>query len=136
MQCHSLAFYKDMEEIDLFGKSEDKHDVQVGLSLDDQSGLRVVDAKFLDEHQFTWELFNGYDSLRVLTYSASVGAIVRMLDKYSFANFECVFGYEGVLRDIKDVLSFQKVVVGNTRAAIMGLKDDRHIHILEKVHSR
>ena len=135
MQCHSLAFYIDMEEIDLFGKSEDKHDVQVGLSLDDQSGLRVVDAKFLDEHQFTWELFNGYDSLRVLTYSASVGAIVRMLDKYSFANFECVFGYEGVLRDIKDVLSFQKVVVGNTRAAIMGLKDDRHIHILEKVHS-
>jgi len=123
-----------MEEINLFGKSEDKRDVQVGLSLDDQSGLRVVDAKFLDEHQFTWELFNGYDSLRVLTYSASVGAIVRMLDKYSFANFECVFGYEGVLRDIKDVLSFQKVVVGNTRAAIMGLKDDRHIHILEKVH--
>ena len=134
MQCHSLAFYKDMEKIDLFGKSEDKRDVQVGLSLDDQSGLRVVDAKFLDEHQFTWELFNGYDNLRVLTYSASVGAIVRMLDKYSFANFECVFGYEGVLRDIKDVLSFQKVVVGSTRAAIMGLKDDRHIHILEKVH--
>ena len=81
-------------------------------------------AKFLDEQKFTWDLFKGYDNLRVLTYSASVAAIVRMLDKYSFDSFECVFGYEGVLRDIKDMLSFQKVVIGNTRAAIMGLKDD------------
>ncbi len=46
-----------------------------------------------------------------------------------------MIGYQGVLRDIKDILSFQKVVVGDTRAAIMGLKDDRHIHILEKVHA-
>jgi phosphatidylserine/phosphatidylglycerophosphate/cardiolipin synthase-like enzyme len=58
-----------------------------------------------------------------------------MLDKYSFTSFECMFGYQGVLRDIKDILSFQKVVVGDTRAAIMGLKDDRHVHILEKVHA-
>ena len=27
------------------------------------------------------------------------------------------------------------MVVGDTRAAIMGLKDDRHVHILEKVHA-
>jgi hypothetical protein len=124
-----------MEKIDLFGNSKDKNDVQVGLGLDDLGGLRVVDAKFLDEHQFSWDLFSGFDSLKVLTYSASVNAIVRMLDKYSYNKFECVFGYEGVLRDIKDVLSFQKVVIGNTRAAIMGLKDERHIHILEKVNS-
>ena len=124
-----------MERTDLFGNSEDKNDVQVGLGLDDLGGLRVVDAKFLNEHQFSWDLFSGFDSLKVLTYSASVNAIVRMVDKYSYNKFECVFGYEGVLRDIKDVLSFQKVVIGNTRAAIMGLKDERHIHILEKVNS-
>ena len=124
-----------MERTDLFGNSEDKNDVQVGLGLDDLGGLRVVDAKFLNEHQFSWDLFSGFDSLKVLTYSASVNAIVRMLDKYSYNKFECVFGYEGVLRDIKDVLSFQKVVIGSTRAAIMGLKDERHIHILEKVNS-
>ncbi|MBI2836631.1 MAG: NgoFVII family restriction endonuclease [Chloroflexi bacterium] len=119
---------------DLFNESGDKNDIQAGLGLDDHGGLRVVDAKFLKEQQFSWELFNGYDSLRILTYSASVNAIIRMLDKYSFANFECMFGYEGVLRDIKDILSFQKVVISNTRAAIMGLRDDRHIHILERVH--
>jgi phosphatidylserine/phosphatidylglycerophosphate/cardiolipin synthase-like enzyme len=58
-----------------------------------------------------------------------------MLDKYSFTSFECVFGYEGVLRDIKDIVAFQQVVLGDTRAAIMGLRDERHIHILEKVHA-
>ena len=115
---------------DLFGESDDLQEVQSGFGLDDGTGLRVVNAKFLDEQMFGWDLFDGYDSLRVLTYSASVRTIIRMLDKYSFTSFECMFGYQGVLRDIKDILSFQKVVVGDTRAAIMGLKDDRHIHIL------
>ena len=105
------------------------------LKLDDGSGLRVVNARFVSERQFDWSLFEGYDQLRVLTYSASVNAIVRMLDNYSFNTFECVFGYEGTLRDIKNILAFQKVVVGDTRAAIMGLKDDRHVHILKKVHA-
>ena len=82
-----------MERTDLFGNSEDKNDVQGGLGLDDLGGLRVVDAKFLNEHQFSWDLFSGFDSLKVLTYSASVNAIVRMLDKYSYNKFECVFGY-------------------------------------------
>lgn len=125
-----------MQDNGLFGETSNKPEVQSGLGLDDGAGLRVVSAKFLNEEKFNWELFDGYDTLRILTYSASVNAIVRMLDKYSFSHFECVFGYEGVLRDIKNILAFQKVVIGDTRAAIMGLKDDRHIHILEKVHAR
>ncbi len=118
-----------------FGESGENHEIQSGLSLDDGSGLRVVSARFLNERKFDWDLFSGYDTLRVLTYSASINAIVRMLDKYSFNDFECIFGYEGTLRDLKDVLAYQKVVVGNTRAAIMGLKDERHAHVLEKVHA-
>ena len=43
------------------------------------------------------------------------------------------FWFPGCLRDIKDILSFQKVVVGDTRAAILGLKDERHLNILGKV---
>ena len=111
------------------------HEVQTGLGLDDGAGLRVVSARFLNEQKFEWALFDGYDSLRVLTYTASISAIVRMLDKYWYTHFECVFGYEGALREMKDILAFQKVVVGDTRAAIMGLKDERHVHILEKVHA-
>ena len=124
-----------MQANGLFGESGEAKETQSGLGLDDGAGLRVVDARFLNEQKFNWDLFKGYESLRVLTYSASIDAIVRMLDKYSFSNFECLFGYQGVLRDLKDILAFQKVVVGDTRIAIMGLKDDRHKHVLEVVHS-
>ena len=95
----------------------------------------MVRASFVEEQKFDWDLFQGYDTLRVLTYSASVNAIIRMLDQYSFDSFECVFGCESTLREIKTILAFQQIVIGDTRAAIMGLKDDRHLRILERVHS-
>ena len=110
-------------------------EIQPNFALDNGTGLRVVRARFLDEQKFEWDLFEGYEKLRVLTYSASVNAIVRMLDNYSFDSFECVFGCENTLRDIKTILAFQQVVVGDTRAAIMGLSDDRHKQILGSVHS-
>ena len=110
-------------------------DNQSAFKLDDGTGLRVVRANFEGESKFSWDLFEGYDCLRVLTYSASTSAIIRMLDSFSFETFECVFGYEGTLREIRSILAFQKVVVGDARAAIMGLKDDRHVRILEKVHA-
>ena len=108
---------------------------QVGFSLDDGTGLRVVNARFLSERKFDWDLFRGYDRIRVLTYSASIPAIVKMLDDFDFAEFECVFGCEGTLRDIKDILAFQQVAVGDTRAAIMGLSDERHGYVLGKVRA-
>ena len=108
---------------------------QSTFSLDDGTGLRVVRATFVDEQKFSWDLFQGFDRLRVLTYSASVNAIIRMLDQYSFDSFECVFGCESTLREIKTILAFQQVVVGDTRAAIMGLNDERHLRILERIHA-
>lgn len=108
---------------------------QAGLSLDDGTGLRVANARFVDESKFEWDLFRGYDTIRVLTYSASIPAIVRMLDEFDFNKFECVFGCEATLRDIKDILAFQQVAVGDTRAAIMGLRDERHAHILQQVRA-
>ena len=108
---------------------------QAGFSLDDGTGLRVVGARFLSESKFDWDLFRGYDRIRVLTYSASIPAIVKMMDDFDFAEFECVFGCESTLRDIKDILAFQQVAIGDTRAAIMGLSDERHGYILGKVRA-
>ena len=106
-----------------------------GLDLDDGTGKRVVQARFIDEKKFDWDLFRGYDTLRVLTYSASVKAIVKMLDEFSFDRFECVFGCEATLGNFGDLVGFQKHVKEDTRLAIMELKDERHIRILERVRS-
>ena len=107
--------------------------IQDSLSLDDGTGLRVVKARFRSERRFDWEMFRGFDRLRVLTYSASIPAIVKMLAEFDLAEFECVFGCEATLHDIRDVLAFQQIAVSDTRAAIMGLRDDRHGYILGKV---
>ena len=108
---------------------------QGGFPLDDGAGLRVVNARALSQSKFDWSWFDGYDKLRVLTYSASIPAIVRMLDEFGFGEFECVFGSEATLRDVKYILAFQQVAVGDVRAAIMGLQDERHTHILSEVRA-
>ena len=48
-----------------------ENESQPALRLDDGGGLRVVNARFVGERQFDWDLFAGYNRLRVLTYSAS-----------------------------------------------------------------
>ena len=83
----------DTQQGMIFG---DASESQMSFGMDDGSGLRVVSAKFNSEKKFDWDVFDGFDTLRVLTYSVSVDAIIRMLDKYSFTTFECVFGYEGI----------------------------------------
>lgn len=112
---------------------EMEYPTTLSLGLDDGTGLRVVTARFLGETGFDWSLFEGFGSLRVLTYSASAAAMVRMLDGFSFDRFECVLGCEATLGNFVEVLAFQKVAVEGTRAAIMGLGDDRHRRILERV---
>ncbi len=103
------------------------------FDLDDGTGLRVAQARFQSESKFRWSLFDGYDRIRILTYSAGVGAIVRLLDRHDFRDFECVFGCEGTLQTLKDIMAFQQVAIGDTRAAIKGLADERHAFILGRV---
>ena len=104
-----------------------------GFDFDDGGGLRVAQVRFESESKFSWSLFDGYDRIRILTYSAGVGAIVRLLERHSFSDFECVFGCESTLHSLKDVMAFQQVAIGDTRAAIKNLSDERHAFILSRV---
>ena len=115
--------------------SDPEHAHTLGFDFDDGSGLRVARARFAGEEKFAWSLFDGYDRVRILTYSAGVGALVRLLDAHDFSDFECVFGCESTLRTLKDILAFQQVAVGDTRAAIKGLSDERHAFILSRVRA-
>ena len=105
----------------------------LGFDIDDGTGLRVASARFESEAKFSWALFDGYTRIRILTYSAGVSAIVRLLDRHGFRDFECVFGCEGTLRTLKDIMAFQQVAIGDTRAAIKRLPDERHTFILSRV---
>lgn len=110
-----------------------EYDSNMGFDLDDGTGLRVALARFETETKFSWSLFDDYDRIRILTYSAGVSAIVRLLDNHSFSDFECVFGCETTLHTLKDIIAFQQVAVGDTRAAIKNLSDERHAFILRRV---
>ena len=103
------------------------------FEMDDGTGLRVASARFESESKFSWALFDGYNRIRILTYSAGVSAIVRLLDRHGFSDFECVFGCESTLRTLKDIMAFQQVAIGDTRAAIKKLPDQRHAFILSRV---
>ena len=103
------------------------------LDLDDGTGLRVASARFEAESKFSWTLFDGFDRIRILTYSAGVGAIIRLLDRHGFSDFECVLGCESTLHTLKDILAFQQVAIGDTRTAIKKLSDQRHAFILSRV---
>ena len=105
----------------------------LGLDLDDGTGLRVARARFQSDTKFHWSLFDGYDRIRILTYSAGVSAIVRLLDKHGFSDFECVFGCENTLRTLRDVMAFQQVAIGDARVAIKNLPGERHAFILRRV---
>ena len=105
----------------------------LGFDIDDRTGLRVVRARFQSESRFFWSLFDGYDRIHILTYSAGVSAIVRLLDSHGFSDFECVFGCENTLRTLWDIMAFQQVAIGDTRAAIKNLPGERHAFILSRV---
>ncbi|MBI4333317.1 MAG: phospholipase D family protein [Chloroflexi bacterium] len=94
-------------------------------------GLNVVYARFERSEPFTFQVFQGFDSLRVLTYSASIPMTVRMLNLFN--TVECVFGYEGVLADFSTILAFQKDLEERLLVAVKSLDDERKAFILERV---
>lgn len=98
----------------------------------EQSVLRVVYAQYQRDEPFSPAIFEGFTTLRVLTYSASISMIVKMLNL--FERVECVFGYESILQDFSQILALQKIVCDNLIIAIQQLDDRRKQFILERVH--
>ncbi|MEW6579559.1 MAG: phospholipase D family protein [Chloroflexota bacterium] len=96
--------------------------------------LHVVYAQYQGSEPYSSQLFDGFTSLRVLTYSVSVEMVVRMLNR--FESVECVFGYEGVLDHFSTILAWQKTLSENLLTAIKSLEDERKQFIVEKIRQR
>ena len=73
--------------------------------------------------QFNLGLFAGFSSLRALTYTSSIPMVLGLLRDFDYADFECVFGHNGVLsRDAANVLAFQQVVDAKLNQGFVGVK--------------
>ena len=100
-----------------------------------EQGLKVVSAQLKGVEPFSWNLFDGYERMRVLTYSASAPMIVKMLDRHSFEYFECVFGYEGGLRRVAEIVAFQQFLVNQVRDCALQLENERQRVIFERIQA-
>jgi hypothetical protein len=94
-------------------------------------GLFAVHAKFESHAPFSLDLFEGFTSLRVLTYSASLKTILDMTKQ--FEKIECIFGYEGVISQIGDVIAFHQSMSNEFLITTKGLDDKRKNQLLEQI---
>ena len=94
-------------------------------------GLQVVFARLERSEPFSLALFDGFDRLRALTYSASIPATLRMLER--FTRVECVFGYEGILKDLGSIFACQKMLADSVLTAVKGLPDLQQHRLVEAI---
>ena len=67
-------------------------------SLTRDAGLSLVRASSVGVEPFDVSMFARFTSMRALTYTASMRMIVGLLRDYEYDDFECIFGYSGILR--------------------------------------
>ena len=116
---------------------------QHGLAFDDpdsrtRSGvLNVVRAHADSVMPFDKGLFEGFSSMKALTYTSSIPMIVGLLKDHDFDDFECVFGHNGILsREAEEILGFQAVVdekLNNGFVGLEGLTEERRETIYDRV---
>ena len=84
--------------------------------------LEVVEMEFVGSNPMTWrELFEGYESIRAITFSSGLGFVAELLGMFHYA--EVIFGCEHTLsRGVKDILAFQEHLIDNIRQSDKGIK--------------
>lgn len=79
-----------MEQLSLFDNVENES------ANHDRATLSVVKAQFIGAENTTWEdLFDGFDELHAITYSAGLAFTVSLLEKFKYA--EIIYGCEEVM---------------------------------------
>ena len=116
---------------------------QQSLQVDDpesrtrNGGLKIVHATAKSVSPFDSSLFDGFTSMRALTYTSSIPMVLRLLRDKDFDRFECIFGHEGVLsREAASILGFQAAIDESLNTAFLsleGITDDRRTFIYDRV---
>ena len=105
-------------------------------SLTRDGQLSVVRARGEGVEPFDTSLFAGFDSMKALTYTASIPMIVGLLRDFDYADFECIFGHQGILRpEITDIFGFQNTVDEKLNKAFVAVEtsDERRQALFDSV---
>ncbi len=91
--------HKDEDELSLFGGAEER--------VRGEGKLDVVRLSFEGAETLTWrELFEGFDSLRAITYSSGIGFACQLIGL--FEEVEVIFGCEEVMSfSLQEVMAYQ-----------------------------
>lgn len=92
---------------------------QQSLGVDDGLGVRVVRSTFGGHQKFSWDLFHGFESCRVLTYSIDLRAVMRIYGRIGIPKIECVIGTRVTLDGLEKVLAAQQAVIEATKDVIV-----------------
>ena len=102
-------------------------------------GLDVVYARAEGVERFSMSFFDGFSSMRALTYTPSIPMILELLKDFDYEKFECIFGHGGILnRDAADILAFQSIVdekLNKGFVGVKGLSDERRKIIYDRAAS-
>ena len=94
---------------------------QPGLTLDDGTGLRVAQSRFVEDRKFSWELFAGFTSCRILTYSVDLRTVNRLVMDFEFDEIECIIGTTATIDRIEKVLAAQYAALQSAKVLIDNL---------------
>lgn len=91
---------------------------QPGLTLDDGTGLRVAQSRFVEDRKFSWALFAGFTSCRILTYSVDLRTVNRLVTDFEFDEIECIIGTTATIDRIEKVLAVQHAALQSAKVLI------------------
>ena len=88
-------------------EAQDSAERPWSLGLDDGTGVRVARSSFHGDLKFSWDLFRGFRSCRVLTYSIDLTTVRRLITDLGVTEVECVIGTVATIDRVEKVLAVQ-----------------------------
>lgn len=81
------------------------------LDIDDGTGVRVARSSFHGDLKFSWDLFRGFRSCRILTYSIDLTTVRRLVAELGVDDLECVIGTVATINRVEKVLAVQQAAM-------------------------
>ena len=117
LRCHTMSLWyglvrnADQPRLSAPAEAQASAAEPWSLGLDDGTGVRVARSAFQGDLKFSWDLFRGFRSCQVLTYSIDLATVRRLITDLGVAKVECVIGTVATIDRIEKVLAVQQAAM-------------------------